>query len=63
MAMPAAWQAGYDWAYGRGPFAHLDAFEAPEAAGYDFDDEQNSELWNNGAEAAQNEQYQPKDNP
>lgn len=55
MAMPAAWKAGYDWANGNGKFAGMDANEAAEAAGYYLDDEENSILWNAGAEAAQNE--------
>jgi hypothetical protein len=58
MSMPAAWQAGYDWAYDRGPFAGLEATQAAEAAGYPFDDEKNSGLWDAGAEAAQNEQWE-----
>ncbi|ASK88494.1 hypothetical protein [Sphingorhabdus sp. SMR4y] len=58
MSMPAAWQAGYDWGYGKGPFAGLSAMEAPEAAGYPIDDDANSELWDAGAEAALNEQME-----
>jgi len=58
MTMPAAWRAGYEWAYDRGPFAGMDASDACEAAGYDLDDVVNGELWSAGAEAAQNEQIE-----
>lgn len=56
MSMPVAWQAGYDWALGKGPFANLGCNEAAEAHGYDLMDEESSELWNRGVEAAQDEQ-------
>lgn len=36
MAMPIAWQAGYDWAYDKGDYAQMDCGDAAEAHGWDF---------------------------
>jgi len=50
-----SWNLGFDWATGQGPFCHLDAFAATEAAGIDFGSADDAE-WNKGAQYAQNEQ-------
>lgn len=49
------WQTGYEWAYDRGEYSHLDSFEALEAAGYDFDSFEAVE-WQKGVDYAQKEQ-------
>lgn len=55
MAMPAAWQAGYDWACGEGPFPGLELSDAIEAMGWDLDSPE-AELFDRGVECAQKEQ-------
>lgn len=55
LAMPIAWLAGYDWAYGKGDVAGLSFDAAMETLGWDFDDKE-TEQFLAGADAAQNEQ-------
>lgn len=55
MAMPVAWQTGYDWAYGKGDVAGLSFDAAMETLGWDFDDKEAAQFLA-GAETAQNEQ-------
>lgn len=57
MAMPVAWQAGYDWAYDKGEFTGMDCGDAIEAHGWAFGSKE-SELFLAGAQSAQNEQFE-----
>ncbi|MDR6181997.1 hypothetical protein [Asaia bogorensis] len=51
MAMPIAWNAGYEWANDRGPYSHLGCIEATEAHGWDFGSKE-CEQFTAGAKAA-----------
>ncbi len=55
MAMPIAWQAGYDWAYSCGSHAELGCCEAIEAHGWDLIATE-ADQFMKGVDCAQSEQ-------